>query len=309
MTKKEAQAADSPKQESPASGLKPYDFRNPSRLSREHIRKIEYLHSSVAKRLGVALAGLVRDSVSVEVGEVKEINYDELVKNVPVPGASFSFGVEPLGGMGIIDIDMPLAFSLVDRLFGGTGEPLPEARELTAIEQSVIKRVAARVLGEVKFAWSAVGEVEFGELKYVPRLEFLSSPSFNESMVLVRLEIEKGTLAAAISVTYPHMMLEPIIKMSRRTEDKSKRPAPNEQSAERIKRMVPLDLTAVLPVSMIRFGELMNLDKGDVLILDSRVSDEVYVNVGRRRLLTGRPGKSRGNLAVKVTSVCKKGGS
>jgi flagellar motor switch protein FliM len=309
MDQKEAQAADQPQQGSQANGLKSYDFRNPSRLSREHIRKIEYLHSSIAKRLGVALAGLVRDSVNVEVVAVKEISYDELVESVPTPGAAFSFGLEPLGGMGIIDVDMLLAFSLVDRLFGGTGDPLPESRELTTIEQSIVKKVASKVLTEVKFAWSSVGEVDFGEPKYVPSLEFVTSPSFNESMVCVRFQIEKGTLTTGITVTYPYMMFEPIIKMSRQTEDTSRKEGPNAQTTDHIKRIVPLELTASLPVSMIRFGELMNLHEGDVLILDARVSDEVYVNVGRRRLLAGRPGKSRGNLAVKVTSVFKKGGS
>ena len=309
MDQKEAQAADQPQQESPANGLKSYDFKNPSRLSREHIRKIEYLHSSIAKRLGVALAGLIRDSVNVEVVEVKEISYDELVEDVPTPGATFSFELEPLGGMGIIDVDMLLAFSLVDRLFGGAGDPLPESRELTAIEQTIVKKVANKVLAEVKFAWSSVGEVEFGEPKYVPSLEFISSPSFNESMVSVRFEIEKGALTTGISVAYPYMMFEPIIKMSGQTEDTSKKGGPNAQTTERIRRVLPLELTAMLPVSMIRFGELMNLDRGDVLILDTRVSDDIYMNVGKRRLLAGRPGKSRGNLAVKVTSVCKKGGS
>ena len=309
MDQKEAQAADQPQQESPANGLKSYDFRNPSRLSSEHIRKIEYLHTSIAKRLGVALAGLIRDSVNVEVVEVKEISHEELVEDVPTPGATFSFDVEPLGGLGIIDIDMLLAFSLVDRLFGGSGDPLPEERELTTIEQSIVKKVASKVLAEVKFAWSTIGEVNFGEPGYVPSLEFVSSPSFNESMVCVRFEIEKGTLTANVSVTYPYMMFEPIIRMSRQTEDKSQKGGPNAETVERVRRVVPLELTAMLPVSMIPFGELMNLDEGDVLILDTRVTDEVYMNVGNRRLLAGRPGKSRGNLAVKVTSVCEKGGS
>jgi flagellar motor switch protein FliM len=197
----------------------------------------------------------------------------------------------------------------VDRLFGGTGAPLPESRELTTIEQSIVKKVAARVLAEVESAWSTVADVEFGEPKYVPSLEFISSPSFNESMVCVRLEIRKGTLTAGISVTYPYMLFEPIIKLSRRKESAPKKGAPDAQTAERVRRVVPLELTASLPVSMIRFGELMNLDKGDVLVLDTRVTDEVHISVGKRKLLAGRPGKSRGNLAVKVTSVFTKGGS
>jgi len=146
MDQKEAQAADHTQQESPANGLKSYDFRNPNRLSREHIRKIEYLHSSIAKRLGVSLAGLIRDSVNVEVVEVQEISYDKLAADVSVPGATFSFGVEPLGGMGIIDVDVLLAFSLVDRLFGGAGDPLPESRELTTIEAGCSRRSSSRGL-------------------------------------------------------------------------------------------------------------------------------------------------------------------
>jgi flagellar motor switch protein FliM len=309
MDQKEAPAADKPQQATPANGPRVYDFRNPSRLSSEHIRKIEYLHASVTKRLGVALAGLVRESVDVDLSEVNEISYEELVESVPSPGATFSFEVKPLGGLGIIDVDMVLAFSLIDRLFGGTGTPLPESRELTAIEQSVVKKVAGKVLAEVESAWSTVTEVAFGEPKYLPGLEFVSSPSFNESMVRVRLEIRKGTLTAAVSLTYPYMLFEPIVKLSKQKESAPRKGAPDAETVDRIRRIVPLTLKASLPVSMVRFGELMNLDKGDVLVLDNRVSDEVYVNVGKRRLLAGRPGKSRGNLAVKVTSVFSKGGS
>jgi flagellar motor switch protein FliM len=309
MDQKKAAAVDRGREKAPGGSPAAYDFRNPCRLSREHIRKIEYLHSSVAKRLGVSLAGLVRDSVTVEVVEVKEINFDELMKSIRSPGATFTFGVEPVDGTGIIDIDLLLAFSLVDRLFGGTGEPLPEERELTVIEQNIVKKVAARVLTEAASAFSSLVDVRLQEPKYVPNLEFVNSPSFNESMVKVKMEITKGSLTAGISVTYPYVVFEPIVKMSRQKEDAAKKGGPNAETVDHVKHIVPLHLTATLPVSMIRFGELMNLDKGDVLILDTRVSDEVDVSVGKRRLLAGRPGKSRGNLAIKVTSVFTKGGS
>jgi len=289
MDQKRAPAADQPGEETPNTGLKPYDFKSPNRLSREHIRRIEYLHSSVAKRLGVALAGLV--------------------ESVPSPGAVFSFEIQPLGGLGIINVDLLLAFSLIDRLFGGTGDPLPEPRELTTIEQTVVRKVASKVLDEIALAWLAVAEAEFRQPKYVASLEFLSSPSFNESMVRVDLEIEKGTLTAGISIAYPYMVFEPIIKRGGQKEDDSGKGEGNAQTRELIKRIVPLELTAFLPLSMVRFGELMSLDKGDVLVLDAHVSDEVFMRVGKTPLLAGRPGKSRGNLAVKVTRVFKKGGS
>jgi len=105
------------------------------------------------------------------------------------------------------------------------------------------------------------------------------------------------------------MVFEPIIKRGGQKEDDSGKGEGNAQTRELIKRIVPLELTAFLPLSMVRFGELMSLDKGDVLVLDAHVSDEVFMRVGKTPLLAGRPGKSRGNLAVKVTRVFKKGGS
>jgi flagellar motor switch protein FliM len=308
MDEKEAPAADRPQGEEAAKGLEVYDFRNPNRLSREHLRKIEYLHSSFAKRLSINLAGLVRDSVGVEIGEVKEITHAELLESVPVPGAAFTFGVEPAGGLGVIDIDPLLAFSLVDRLFGGTGEPLAEPRDLTAIEQNVIRKVAARILKEAETAWNTLAEVRLEPPRFVPNMEFVKSPSFNESMVRVRLEIQKGSLDTGVSIVYPYVMLEPLIKAGSEKDGETSQGGPNAQTVSRVRKIVPLELTVSMPVSMIRFGELMNLDKGDVLVLDNRVSDEVYVSVGKRMLLAGRPGKHRGSLAVKVTTVFRKGG-
>jgi len=312
MDQKEAPATDpaaeAKSDEQPARGVEVYDFRNPNRLSREQLRKIEFLHTSFAKRLGMVLAGLLRESVGVEVEEVKEMHYSEMVDSVSVPGATFTFKVEPFEGMGILDIDLILAFSLVDRLFGGAGEPLPEERELTTIEQNVVGKIASKILREVDAAWKRQAEVAFTSPEFVPSLEFVHSVGSNESVVWVRLAIQTAKVNAHISLGYHYLTCESVFKLAAKAPEAAGG-KPDKGNAERVMAVVPLEVSARLPVSNIRFEELMNLDAGDVLVLDSRVSDEVVVSVGQKRIFAGRPGRSRGNLAVKVTRVFREGGA
>ena len=309
MDQKETPAANPADREKSAGGVEDYDFRNPNRLSKEQLRKIEFLHASFAKRLSMALASLIRESVAVEVTEVKEMHYSEIVGSVAVPGATFTFEVEPLEGSGILDIDPILAFSLVNRLFGGSGEPISEVRELTTIEQNVITKVASKILHEVDAAWKMQVQVEFMKPEFVPSLEFVHSMGSNESVVWVQLSVDTGKVSSHVAISYPYLMFESVFKLTTKTPETSKKNKPSKRNAERMMKIVPLDVCARLPVSNVQFEELLNLEVGDVLVLDSRVSEEVIMNVGPRKVFAGRPGMSRGNLAVKVTRIFQGGGT
>ncbi|HVP57710.1 MAG TPA: hypothetical protein VMU02_06395, partial [bacterium] len=92
------------------TGVQVYDFSSPNRLSKEQIRRIEYLHNTFVKRASMSLAALLRGSVRVSIKSVEEADYSVFIESIPSPGATFTFAAEPLEGFGIIDIDVNLAF-------------------------------------------------------------------------------------------------------------------------------------------------------------------------------------------------------
>ena len=72
-----------------------YDFTRPNRLSKEQIKRVDYLHTSLAKRLSVSLAGLVRDYVEVKLADAARWNEAHRV------GAENPFNWRQLTNMGV----------------------------------------------------------------------------------------------------------------------------------------------------------------------------------------------------------------
>jgi len=58
---------------------------------------------------------------------------------------------------------------------------------------------------------------------------------------------------------------------------------------------------------MIIVGEMLQLSRGDVIVLDKKVSDSLTVKVGDKPKFTGVPGKKNNNIAVRITEVFEEG--
>ena len=63
-----------------------------------------------------------------------QVSYGEFVNSMPTPSLINIVTMEPLEGNAVLEINLPIAFSIIDRLVGGPGTQRPKARELTEIE-------------------------------------------------------------------------------------------------------------------------------------------------------------------------------
>jgi flagellar motor switch protein FliM len=284
-----------------------YDFRHPERLSPPDRKRIGYLHSDLAKRLEMSLAGLVRDYVEVTAGDLSEIRWSGLVTSLPTPCVVFVFEAPPLEGMGLLRIDPGLAFALVDRLFGGKGEAGDLGRGLTAIEQRAVGRFAAKVLDEVQTLWSRGFQFKVSAPGFISSPDLIETSGVDESVIEAGLKLESGDLSGEFSIAYPRRMFEPAIRgLGPKRDAGTKQPA-GEGLAAKVNEL-SLPITARLAPTMVDMQHLMDLSVGDVLLLDNRVSEDVEVLVGRKPVMAGRPGRRGSRLAVKITRFSEEGG-
>jgi flagellar motor switch protein FliM len=285
-----------------------YNFRRPNRLSSEQIRRIEYLHASLPKRVNVSLSGLFRDYVEVTVGSIQEVHWSDFVRSISDPCVVFTFGADPLEGTGVIGIDPALAFGFVDRLFGGGGDGLDSPREVTAIERRVIGKVVDVILKEIEFAWSSLGKIKAAVESFTSSPDFIQTSGIDQSLILTTLNVKTARVEGKIEVGYPHLMFEPLIRAAVKRPPAGRKREGVRETTGGLVRKVPLSLAARLEPTWVGIGDLLQLKSGDVLMLDNRVSDEVVVSVGEREILRGLPGRSEGNTAVRITRFSHKEG-
>jgi flagellar motor switch protein FliM len=290
-----------------ASAPQAYDFARPGRLSPAELKRIRYIHAELAKRLELSLAGLVRDYVEVTAGDLSEIRWSGLVASLPSPCAVFVFEAPPLEGMGLLRIDPGLAFALVDRLFGGKGEPADLGRELTTIEQRVAGKFAGEVLAEVQSVWRPAFDFKVSASGFVSSSDLMETGGVDESVIEVGLKLESGSVSGDFSIAYPHHMFEPAIRaLIPKRKGKAQQPVADGSAA--MVSALSLPVTARLAPTMVDIRHLVDLGVGDVLLLDNRVTEDVEVLVGKKPVMKGRPGSHGGRLAVKITHFSVEGG-
>ena len=135
-----------------------YNFRRPDRVSKEQLRSLHFLHDRFALNVSTSLSAFLRSMTEVSIVSVEQFAYSEFLMSLPDPTAFYAVEPEPLDGVGALELNPSVAFTMVDRLLGGTGETPGPNRALTEIEQNVIDSVVKLLLDTLTETWRAVTE-------------------------------------------------------------------------------------------------------------------------------------------------------
>ena len=107
------------------------------------------MHETFCRSVQTQLSGVVRTPVGIEVVSADQVTYREFLNSIPTPSLLSIVTMEPFEGNAVMELNLPLALSIVDRLVGGPGTQRAKARELTEIEQALLANVTDILLGRV----------------------------------------------------------------------------------------------------------------------------------------------------------------
>ncbi|MGQ9524924.1 MAG: flagellar motor switch protein FliM [Armatimonadota bacterium] len=287
--------------------VKQYDFARPDKFSKEQLRTLQMIHSTYARMLSTTLSTYLRCPFQADLISVDQVTYDEFLKSIPHTTVIVNFSMEPLSGNALLEVNLDVAFSIVDRLMGGTGVLLKQARELTELEQTLMSRVVDHCLSSYADAWSSLVQIR-------PRVEAISSSTLftqialrNDMVMLVTIEARIGTTVGTISVCVPIVVLEPILaRLSVQEYFSRQRQEPDVSSATYLRTTVSqieLPCVAVLGRADILVRDWLDLQLGDMIVLDTKVNEDVTIWVGSRPRFRGKPGLSGSHRGVCITGV------
>src|SRR5258708_4956606 len=111
-------------------------FNESSGSPRRHSRRTSYL----------------RAGLQVRVTMVEQGTYDEYIQSLPTPTVIYVVGLAPLPGQAVVELNLPVARVLIDRLLGGTGSPAARTAEMTEIELALLKTIGQFILSSLREA-------------------------------------------------------------------------------------------------------------------------------------------------------------
>jgi len=284
-----------------------YDFRRPNRISKEQYRGLQGLFEAFGREFGITLPGYLRTVTRVDLTAIDQITYDEFMLSVSRPTCLTVISMEPFSGSAIIELSPSLVFPIVDRLLGGPGAILEEARDLTEIEQRLIQKIIYMALGCWQRSWSHVAELKFKIVAQENDPLIVQIVPGSEMVILVGFEVHLGEVAGTMNVCIPLINIGPLLeKLSAQLSYSSR--LPREVAAKtrtQVKRRLArarVAVTAYLGGSRLSVRELLSLREGDILQLDNPVSGYVAVRVGDRHKFYAKPGRVGDKSAVQIVS-------
>ncbi len=293
--------------------VRKYDFLRPDKFAKEHLRTLEVIHENFSRLLNNFLSGYLRTFIEIEVLNAESLIYSEFSNAISNPAILGILDFSPLEGQIILDFSSDVAFTMIERVLGGTASGgLAEKRSLTEIEMTLIRTIIMKFINLLKEPWSNIIELRPKLDTIETNSQFAQVISPSESVALITLNLKIGETEGMINLCYPHHVLEPILpnlssKLWFTTTGKKSLSDEERDSLEKQVQKTKIDLKVELGNSIITVGEMLALSRGDVIVLDKKVSQNLTVKVGEQTKFLGLPGKKNNNLAVRITDVLEEG--
>ncbi|KAB3535873.1 flagellar motor switch protein FliM [Alkaliphilus pronyensis] len=303
--------ADDIKEEKQEKKIRPYDFKSPKKLAKDQLRTLHIIHDNFSRVLNTFLSGYLRSYIHTEVLSVEELSYYEFSNSIVNPAVLSVVNFSPLSGQIILEISPSIVFTFIDRILGGNGKGMEEKRNFTEIEMTLVRKLKKQILDLMIDPWENVIELEPKLEKIENNSQFVQIVSPNETVALVTLSLKIGEIEGLMNICIPHIVIEPIIeKLSTKFWFSTISKTITGEAKEGLKKRVEkskIGINVLLGKARITVRDFLELQQGDVIMLDSLVNNELEICVSDRQKYYGIPGTVKNKLSVQVTRIDRKG--
>ncbi|MDD9897949.1 MAG: FliM/FliN family flagellar motor switch protein [Candidatus Melainabacteria bacterium] len=283
--------------------IKDYNFKNPDKFSKDHLKILANIHDHFCRQVTLSLNSALRMPIELSVANVQQLTYGDFIESMPEDLLTGVLSMYPLVTQFCFGIERHLIGAMIDRLLGGMGISTISGDELTDVEIGIIKDTLQRILRFLPEGWQAMvpatDEVELVALESSPQSAQIASPS--DIVALITINVEIGEDLGLMSVCLPYAALEDIIlTLSRQSSYRHDKFAV-ENSKEFLMGKLgnsPLPLRIVLGRGELDLQDVMSLEIGDVIKLNTNLQEKSEIWIGEKLKFLGRPGQINNNFSV-----------
>lgn len=284
-----------------------FDFRRPNRVSKNQLRIFQAVHETFAEMFSFYLASKLQTQVSMAVSSVDQLFYSEYQLSIGSPTCLYVFDMEPSEGRGVLELSPMLVFALVERLLGGGAtEPPRKIRAVTEIEKTLIKGTVEKALQDLQGAWKSISNLRFTPNRFESEADFLQIAPASEIVLVVSFDVQIAGTGYLLNLCFPTFSLEDIIQRltvqhaSPMGLGNAAQKAKAADAAVRNISITQLPVSVELGKAALSIRDLLELQVGDVVILDSKKDGLHPVKVASRTKFYARAGVHEGHKAVKI---------
>jgi len=265
---------------------------------------MEVINDTFLRSIRNSLSNALRRIIDVTSVPMELERFGAFIRTLPVPSSLQIFKMEPFRGHALLVMEPQLVFAFVENFLGGSGlrKVRIEGRDFTPIEQKLILRVVNLLLQDLEKAWNSLQPIKVNYIRSEINPQFAKICQPEDVIIINRYELDMDRAAGSITTCIPLSNLTSVKQKLASTfqREKSEEDIKTQKVLTENIKNLNVDLRVQLGSVIMPAGDILVLEKGDILQLDQRRDDQLPAFVAGRRKYMGMPGVHRGNKAFLI---------
>lgn len=306
MDSGEVQVEEAPQPKAKAEA-RSYDLTSQSLTLRDQFDALDEVYDKFVNLLNVGLSSALQRAIEIKQVSKEIVKFGEFLHAFSNPTGFSIFGMEPLIGSALLAVEPNLCFALIDSMFGGAGRPLAKVREFTQIEQRMLSKFYLDVLVELEKAWQVAYPIKVAQRRTETKPEFVNLVNPGDLVLIFVFSVAGEEFSGNIHICTPFLMLEPVKdKLSSRYLREKDRAHAFRPQLTVLLRDTRVNMVAELGRTLSTIGRILELEKDDIVKINTGPQDPVVIKVEGTPKYLGMPGTLKGNRAVQISALIKK---
>ena len=278
---------------------------NSTLVSYERLPMLEIVYDRLVRMLSTSLRNFTSDNVEVSLDNITSLRFGDYLNSIPLPAMLAVFKAEEWDNYGLLTIDSPLIYSIVDVLLGGrkqTASLRIEGRPYTTIERNLVEGMVHVILNDLSAAFDPLSPAtfRFDRLETNPRFASISRSA--NAVILAKFRVDMEDRGGKIELCLPYATLEPIreLLLQMFMGEKFGRDSIWETHLANELWWTHVEINALLGEVSLTLDEVLKLEPGAQVLLNTGPHSDVVLRCGDAPLFRGKMGQNDGNIAIRV---------
>lgn len=290
-------------EQKPKSGLD--EILTSAMVSYERLPMLEVVFDRFVRVVSTSLRNFTSDNVDVSLEKIQTLRFGDYLNSIPLPAMIGVFKAEEWDDCGLLTVDTPLIYSVIEVLLGGRRSPHDvsiQGRPYTTIERSLVEKMVHVILSDLSASFDPISAVtfRFERLEINPRFATITKAA--SASVHIRIKVEMDGRGGFFDILIPLSTLEPVreILLQMFMGEKFGRDSIWETHLASELWFTEIMIEAVLAHKTINLSEVLNWEKGSFLDLEVPTDPSIELACGGMPLFLGKLGQKNRNIAIQL---------
>lgn len=281
-----------------------WDVRQAGRIGRDQLQTITALHESFARNLTHSLGAYLRVVFTTTLVSAEHLSYREFLQGIPETTYIASCRLDPTGHNAALQLDLKVAFPIIDLLLGGEGKAVAATRELTDIEEQILDSVARIICRELGAAWQALPlEVVFEERLQAGEAQRLMAP--DEKTLSLSFEVTIADVRGSLILALPGAVSNSLLRKIAGDRTRRRTRTASEHRCQLMRKLLdcPFDVELAATEIPLTVSMMATLRAGSLLSFTRPATEPAELLVAGMAMFQASPARSGSKRSARVVRL------